>query len=154
MYSFYYLGLDVHKKTISFCLKRADGTIVEEGTVAARRDDLQAWAERLPRPWKGALEATLFTGWIYDFLRPYAHTLEVAHPAMVRAIAASKKKNDRVDARKIADLLRCNLLPVCCMAPAEVRELRRALRYRSLMVAESVRMKNKTARATQHRKGY
>lgn len=141
----YYLGLDVHKKTISYCLKQLDGTIVCEGTVSSKRSELLSWVRALPTPWKGALEATLFTGWIYDFLRPYAETLEVAHPAMIRAIAASKKKNDRVDARKIADLLRCNLLPVCYMAPAEWRELRRLLRYRQLMVRQAVRMKNKAA---------
>ena len=50
-----------------------------------------------------------------------------------------------MDARKIADLLRCNLLPRCYMAPSDLRELRRVLRYRNLMVAEAVRMKNKTA---------
>ena len=36
----------------------------------------------------------------------------MGHPLMMmKAIAASKKKNDRVDARKVADLLRCDLLP-------------------------------------------
>lgn len=145
MDSVYYLGLDVHKKTISYCLKQDDGRVLREGSVAARREPLGAWAALLPKPWKGAMEATLFSGWIYDFLLPHALSLEVAHPAMIRAIAASKKKNDRVDARKIADLLRCDLLPVCYMAPAEFRELRRLLRYRNLMVREAVRMKNKTA---------
>ena len=70
MKSVYYLGLDVHKKTISYCLKKADGKIVSEGTVKSRRDDLKRWVEQLPTPWKGASEATLFTGWIYDFLKP------------------------------------------------------------------------------------
>ena len=145
MDSVYYLGLDVHKKTISYCLKQSDGRVVQEGVVEARRGALERWLEQLPKPWKGAMEATLFTGWIFDFLLPHAHSLDVAHPAMIRAIAASKKKNDRVDARKIADLLRCDLLPVCYMAPAEVRELRRLLRFRNLMVRQAVRMKNKTA---------
>jgi transposase len=62
---------------------------------------------------------------------------------MLKAIAASKKKNDRVDAAKIADLLRCDLLPECYMAPSEVRERRRVLRYRNLIVGEATRMKNK-----------
>ena len=43
--------------------------------------------------------------------------------------AAAKKKNDKVDARMIADLLRCNLLPQCYMAPVAIRDLRRMLRY-------------------------
>jgi hypothetical protein len=53
-------------------------------------------------------------------LKPLAQALKVAHPAMLKAIAASKKKNDRADARKVADLLRCDLLPECSMAPSAI----------------------------------
>ena len=139
----YYIGLDVHKKSISFCIKTADGTLVARGQVAATRAALTAWASALDRPWVGALEATLFTGWIYDHLQPFAQELQVAHPAMLKAIACAKKKNDRLDATKICDLLRCNLLPRCYVAPPALRELRRVLRYRNLLVGEAVRMKNK-----------
>ena len=145
MDSLYYLGLDVHKKSVSFCLKAADGRIVCEGKVAARRAEMLVWVQQLPTPWIGAMEATLFSDWIYDFLLPFTSSLQVANPALLKAISASKKKNDRVDARKIADLLRCNLLPACYMAPAELRELRRLLRFRTLMVTQAVRMKNRTA---------
>jgi hypothetical protein len=103
-----YIGFDIHKKTISFCVKAQDGTILEEGTIPALRKNLLAWAKARPRPWIGAMEATLFTGWVYDLLKPFAQALQVAHPPMVEAIAAAKKKNDKVDARMIADLLRCN----------------------------------------------
>jgi transposase len=64
---------------------------------------------------------------------------------MLKAITASKKKNDAADAEKIADLLRCNLLPECYMAPEEHRNLRRILRYRNFLVREAVKMKTKTA---------
>lgn len=76
-------------------------------------------------------------------LETYATELEMAHPAMLKAITASKKKSDRIDARKIADLLRCNLLPACYVASPEIRELRRLLRYRNLVVRQSVRMQTK-----------
>ena len=49
------------------------------------------------------MEATIFTGWVYDHLRPHAVEVKVAHPLMLRAIAAAKTKNDRVDAATIAD---------------------------------------------------
>src|SRR5437764_12330634 len=95
----YYIGLDVHKKSVSYCIKLADGTIVAEGKVAARREDLRQWAKQLPQPWHGAMEATLFSGWIYDTLKPYAQKLEMAPPRMIEAITAAKKKRDRTDAR-------------------------------------------------------
>jgi len=141
----YYIGLDIHKRIIAFCVKLADGTIIEEGTIPATRKALRIWAEGLDRPWLGAMEATLFTGWIYDFLLPYASELKVGHSYMLRAICASKKKNDRVDAQKLADLLRADLFPQCYMVSEEMRQLRRILRYRNLLVSEAIRMKNKTA---------
>jgi transposase len=145
MSSIDYIGFDLHKKTITFCDKAQDGTILDEGTIPARRNTLFEWAKARPRPWVGAMEATLFTGWIYDFLKPLAQELKVAHPAMLKAIAAAKKKNDKVDARTIADLLRCNLLPECYMAPCAMRDLRRVLRYRNLVVRQATRMKNRMA---------
>ncbi len=39
-----------------------------------------------------AMEATAFNGWIYDHLQPHAASLKVAHPLMLRAVAAAKKE--------------------------------------------------------------
>lgn len=139
----YYIGLDIHKKTISYCIKIEDGTKVKQGEILADRRSLRQWLLELPGPWKGAMEATMFTGWVYDFLRPHAIELKVAHPEMLKAITAAKKKNDRADSEKIADLLRVNLLPECYMASEEIRELRRILRYRNMIVRTAVKMKNK-----------
>jgi transposase len=143
MQSMYYIGLDVHKKTISYCVKDGSGRIHAEGTLAATRLDLDMWMKTLPQPWTAAMEATIFTGWIYDHLLPHAAALKVAHPLMLRAIAAAKKKNDRIDANKIADGLRCDFLPECYMASTEIRERRRTLRYRNLLVRQAVQLKNK-----------
>ncbi len=143
MKAFYYIGLDIHKKTIAYCVKRIDGTLIQQGTVPSERKALQKWLAELPGPWYGAMEATIFTGWVYDFLKPHALELKVAHPAMLKAITAAKKKNDRDDAEKIADLLRVNLLPECHMMPKELLELRRILRYRNIIVRTAVKMKNK-----------
>jgi len=145
MNTMHYIGFDIHKKVISFCEKKIDGEIVDQGMINATRDDLTAFVKGRKQEWIGAMEATLFTGWIYDYLLPYALELKVAHPEMLKAITASKKKNDATDAEKITDLLRCDLLPECYMAPTEHRDLRRVLRYRNLLVREAVKMKNKTA---------
>jgi transposase len=141
----HYIGFDVHKKHINFCSKSADGEIRDEGRLSAQRSVLRQWASQQREPWRGAMEATLFSAWIYDTLEPYGERLEMAHPARLKAITAAKKKNDRIDARTIADLLRCNLLPACYVNSPEIRELRRLLRYRNLVVRESVRMQNKIA---------
>ena len=121
----YFIGLDVHKKTISFCVKDAAGHVHQQGKVAATRRDLDGWVMTLPQPRTIAMEAAIFTGWIYDHLPPHAEKVKVAHPLMLRAIAAAKKKNDKIDASKIADCLRCDFLPECHIAPTEIRDRRR-----------------------------
>jgi transposase len=143
MNGYYYIGLDIHKKVIAYCIKALDGSVIDQGTIVADRQSLGAWMKGLSGPWIGAMEATLFTGWVYDFLKPHAIALKVAHPAMLQAITIAKKKNDRADAEKIADLLRVNLLPECHMLSEEIRELRRILRYRNHIVRTAVKMQNK-----------
>jgi transposase len=141
----YYIGLDVHKKTISYCVKDAAGRAHMEGKIGSTRRELDAWIRTLPQPRTIAMEATIFTGWIYDHLLPHAEKIKVAHPLMLRAIAAAKRKNDRIDASKIADCLRCDFLPECDMASTEIRDRRRTLRYRELLVKQIVQMKNRVS---------
>jgi transposase len=124
-------------------VKDLGGKVCAEGSIPATRFDLDHWMKSLPQPWSAAMEATMFTGWIYDHLKPHAAALKVAHPLMLRAIAAAKKKNDRIDANKICDCLRCDFLPECYMAPTAIRQRGRTLRYRNLLVRQMVRMKIK-----------
>jgi transposase len=92
-----FIGLDIHKKTISYCVKDISGKVLSEGKIPATRQGLREWVGTLAKPWTVAMEATMFTGWIYDYLRPHAAAVKVAHPLMLRAIAvAKKKKNGRM----------------------------------------------------------
>ena len=68
----YYIGLDVHKKTISYCVKDVSGRIQQEGKIGSTRRELDCWMKTLPQPWTVAMEATIFSGWIYDHLLPHA----------------------------------------------------------------------------------
>ena len=124
-------------------MKDAAGRVQQEGRIGSTRCELDAWIRTLPQPRTIAMEATIFTGWIYDHLLPHAEAVKVAHPLMLRAIAAAKKKNDRIDAGKIADCLRCDFLPECHLAPTPIRDRRRVLRYRNLVQRQSIQMKNR-----------
>jgi hypothetical protein len=76
----HYVGLDIHKKSISSCVRQADGTIVQESTIAATHQALDRWMEQLPQPWVAGMEATMFTGWTSEFY--------VQHPTLVQALGA------------------------------------------------------------------
>ena len=141
----YFVGLDVHKQVIAYCVKTAGGEMVMEGKIPATRMALDQWVKTLPGAWSGGMEATMFSHWIYRHLKPHAAQLQMGHPARMKAISAGKKKSDKLDARTLADLLRANLFPACYVIPPELEGLRRQMRFRRLVVEETVRFKNKTA---------
>ncbi len=57
----YYIGLDVHKRKISYYVKDGSGRIHFEGTIPATRCDLDCWMKILQQTWTPAMEATRFT---------------------------------------------------------------------------------------------
>jgi hypothetical protein len=65
----YFIGLDVHKRKSSYCVQDGGGKVYAEGSLPATRIELDQWMKTLPQPWNEAMEATMFTGWIYDHLR-------------------------------------------------------------------------------------
>lgn len=105
MNSIYYIGLDIHKKTITYFIKRIDGYLVQQGTITAERKALLQWMQGLPGPWIGAMEATIFTGWVCDFLRPHAVDLKVAHPEMPKRLRQRRRKTTGPMRRRS---------PICC----------------------------------------
>jgi hypothetical protein len=71
----YFIGLDVHKRTISHSVKDAAGRVHQEGKIGSTRRELDGWIRTMPQPRTIAMEATISTGWIYDHLLPHAQTL-------------------------------------------------------------------------------
>ncbi len=115
----YYIGLDIHKKSITFVIKTKEGELVRQGRVEATHPALTAWAVAIDRPWIGALEATMFSGWVYDELRSRAQRLDVAHPLMLKAITCSKKKNDSLGPHlRFANTRRATGLPITPNPPS------------------------------------
>jgi hypothetical protein len=67
------------QKTISYCVKDASGQTHREGKIGVSRLELDAWIGALPQPRVVAMEATIFTGWIYDDLLPHAEPCSLGH---------------------------------------------------------------------------
>ena len=90
METMYYIGLDVHKKTINYCVKDGSGRIYGEGSIPATRLNLDIWMKTLPQPWTAAMEATIFTAWIYDHLKPHAAAVKVARKLVAYLMAVDR----------------------------------------------------------------
>jgi transposase len=59
MQPMYYIGLDVHRPKISYCVKDGSGRIHAEGSISATRLELDHWIQSLPQPWSETMEATM-----------------------------------------------------------------------------------------------
>jgi hypothetical protein len=87
-------------------------------------------------PWSLSVvfEATYGWHWFADLLADAGIEAHMAHPLATKAISAGQVKNDSVDARTLAHLLRTQLLPEAWIAPTQVRERRRLARTRTSLV--------------------
>jgi transposase len=141
------VGIDVHKKRCQTCLKDEKGRLIEELSFQNNQEgitQLRTLLTSYPEA-KVALESTgnLWT-LIYDELHKEP-TLRVilANPYKTRIIAEAKIKNDRMDARVLADLVRADLVAESYVPDAEIREQRALLRQRRAFVEDTVTIKNR-----------
>jgi transposase len=93
-------------------------------------------------PWQVCFEASCGYGWLYERLKKMAQKVVVAHPGQLRWIFRSKRKNDRVDAEKLAKLLYLDEVPTVYVPSVQVRSWRALIEYRQKLLGERVRTKN------------
>lgn len=137
-----YIGMDLHKKYVTLCAVDSLGTMLAEARrVEPALDVLLAWLAALPRPATVVVEATLYWAWLHDRLTAAGYTVLVAHPQQVKLIAHARCKTDPIDARKLADLARTNLLPTIWVPDPATRTRRTFLRGRAWLVRTRTRMK-------------
>lgn len=80
---------------------------------------------------------------LYNSLEGVGVRVVLANPKKTKAIAEARLKNDKVDARTLADLLRADLVAPCYVPPKEVRELRSLIRHRMNLTRDLTRVKNR-----------
>ncbi len=136
------VGIDAHHQLYAMCILDDNGKLVKERTIEGSAQNVASWLKRLKEPFEVCYEASLGYGVLHDELTPIAHRVRVAHPAHVRAIFNSKRKNDRIDARKLAKCLYMDEVPEVHVPKHEVREWRVLIEHRRRMVDKRVATKN------------
>jgi transposase len=138
-----YVGLDVHKQFIEVCILDATGRVVWRGRTGCLRDELDRFARtRLKKTDRVALEATTNTWSVVAVLRPHVGAVVVSNPLKTRAIAEAKVKTDKVDAEVLAQLLRCDYLPVVWHPDEQTQRWRGLVTHRTALMAQRTRIKN------------
>jgi len=100
-----YVGMDLGDKNSNYCFIDAKGNIFAEGTVSTTQAELNELFSSIPKV-RIAIEVGTHSPWICGLLKGHGHELIVANPRKVEAIHKNKRKNDKIDARTLARLVR------------------------------------------------
>jgi transposase len=138
-----YVGIDVHRKRSQVAVLDGDGTQLSNRNFENGSGDLRDVLEGLEPGTGVAFEAAYGWGWLADLLEQLQLEAHLVHPSACKAIASARLKNDKVDARMLAHLLRADLLPEAWIAPGAVRDLRALLRHRASLVRMRTALRNR-----------
>jgi transposase len=150
-----YIGFDIDSKKVVAC-------VVQEGKndkYYQLMADIESMRKFLLQQRQGRGRSHLVyeisgeAGYIYDALEGYAYSITVANPNQMTWIYRTAKKNDRIDARKMAVLLSIGEIPAVYMPTKEVRQWRQTILHRRGLVNRMVAVKNRI-RALLKSQGY
>lgn len=137
-----YIGVDLHKKTCYVTIMNGAGRIKKQTEISTEADKVSKFFKRYSNV-PVAVESTL--NWIpfYENLESLGCKVLLSNPLQTKAIAHARIKNDKVDSRVLADLLRTNLLPTAYIQPRKIRGLKELVRKRANFVQMRTKIKNK-----------
>ncbi len=100
-----YIGMDVHKEVISIAVMNGDGKLVMESIIETKAITILQFIQGLRGDLHVTFEEGTWAAWLYDLLKPHVTELVVCDPRK-NALLKDGNKSDKIDARKLADLLR------------------------------------------------
>jgi len=137
-----YIGLDVHQATISVAVRDSAGSLLMEAILETKAETILQFIRGL----RGSLRVTFEEGtcatWLHDLLKPHVAQVLVCDPRK-NALLKSGNKNDRIDARKLADLLRTGLLFSVYHGEAGIRTLKELSRSYLAITRDLTRVMNR-----------
>jgi transposase len=104
-----YIGMDVHKEAIVIAVLNGSGKLVMESIVETKTSSILQFVHGLRGELHVTWEEGTWAAWLHDLLQPHVHQVLVCNPRR-NALLKEGSKNDKVDARKLADLLRTGML--------------------------------------------
>ena len=130
-------GIDLHAKSMYICVMNREGEILLHRNI--RNNDFLYFlkvVESYRHDLTVACECTFNWYWLCDDCYDASIHFALGHALYMKAIHGTKTKNDKIDSKKIAHLLRSNLLPKAYCCSAEKRPARELLRRRIYMMRE------------------
>jgi transposase len=104
-----YIGMDVHQETISIAVRNSAGKLVMECVIETKASTILQFFQGLSGSLQVTFEEGTWAAWLYDLLKPQVTELVVCNPRR-NALLKEGSKSDRIDAKKLAELLRMGSL--------------------------------------------
>ena len=141
-----FVGIDLHKKTISLCVVSQEREILNERRFYCDdTESIVAFFEGL-RPFQAVVEATASYEWLVGTLDPLAERVILAHPKKMRIIAESTRKSDKLDAEILAKFLALDMIPEAYRPSKRERAHRILVRHRHYLSRRLTSVRNKIRR--------
>lgn len=135
-----YVGLDVHKESISVAVRDGQGKLIHETVLPTREAAMVGWVKEQRGTLHVTLEEGTWAAWLYELLVGRVARVVVCDP---RKNSRAGNKNDRIDARELSDLLRCDRLSPVFHGATKVRGLRELARTYVVLTKEQTRTMNR-----------
>ena len=135
-----YIGVDLHKNNSYFHILNKNGNKVLNKRLSNNINQLKQFFDNLKKPFKLAVETTYNWYFFVDLAQEYSDEVYLANSYELKAFAKRNKKNDKIDAKLIAQLLYKGYLPVVYIADKQTRKVRELLRYRMKTVSDRSRV--------------
>lgn len=142
MDSLKYIGLDVHKETISIAVMNGAGKLIMESVIETKASTILEFMRGLRGELHVTFEEGTWAAWLYDLLKPHVTKVVVCNPRK-NALLKDGNKGDRIDARKLADLLRGNYLKPVYHGETGVRTLKELGRSYLTITKDLTRVMNR-----------
>ncbi len=137
-----YIGLDVHQATISAAVLDSTGKLVMECILETKAATILQFVHGLRGSLHVALEEGTCAAWLHDLLKPHLTKVLVCDPRKNSLLKAGNK-NDQIDARKLANLLRTGLLSPVYHGEHGLRTLRELARSYLAVTQDLTRVMNR-----------
>jgi transposase len=140
-----FVGMDVHKNYLQVAVLDEKGKVLNNSRIDNNLMKVNEFFDRLrPRSnTKVVMESSGMWYNIYKSLRKKNLDVRLSNPAKTRAIASAKIKTDKLDAVKLADLLRGGYIAECYIPTRETMDLRELVRHMAALVRMKTKLKNK-----------
>ncbi|MCU1250065.1 MAG: hypothetical protein JWQ49_3094 [Edaphobacter sp.] len=137
-----YIGMDVHKESISIAVMNAAGKLVMECVIETKASMLLQFIDGLRGDVHVTFEEGTWAAWLYDLLKPHVSEVVVCNPRK-NALLKDGSKSNQIDARKLAELLRGNHLKPVYHGEQGLRTLKELARSYLIISKDVTRVMNR-----------